>query len=168
MAIAVTPPIVLLQITTSPCKCSDSLLCKNFNDQIWPIHKCIRRQFSVSQWSEIHRLEGHAGNNNLGLPLGWHTCLSKQVPILSHCLPGSLPHQLPKCKAQGQYQGFPCTCHFSWLTPSAGSLWQFPENEVKAKNAGSRFLNEDGCYWWHRVVGRQIWHEKKCVQRGWQ
>lgn len=46
MATAVTPTIVLFQIITSPCKCSDSLLCQNFNDQkIWPLHKCVRRQF---------------------------------------------------------------------------------------------------------------------------
>lgn len=73
MATTVTSTIVLLQIIifkyTSPCKCSDSLLRQNnFNDQNWAVHKCVRRQFSVSQRCEIHRLEGHA-ENNLGLPL---------------------------------------------------------------------------------------------------
>lgn len=50
VATAVTSTIVIIFKYTSPCKCSDSLLCQNnFNDQIWPIHKCVRRQFSVTQ-----------------------------------------------------------------------------------------------------------------------
>lgn len=76
MATAVTSTIVLLQIIilkyTSPCKCSDSLLCKR-TTLMTKFGLSINVSGDIFLWLSDLKYIGHA-ETNLALPLDWHTC----------------------------------------------------------------------------------------------